>query len=89
MRNRSRRRARGARLHGIAIKAGARSAIGSLWMVNDQATADLLVRFYEALRTPGTSRAEALRRAQLSLLQQPIYKHPIYWSGFLLLNSWL
>lgn len=76
-------------LSGIAIKAGARSAIGSLWMVNDQATADLLVAFYAALRQPGTSRAEALRSAQLGLLRQREYEHPAYWSGFLLLNSWL
>ena len=76
-------------LSGIAIKAGARSAIGSLWAVNDQATADLLVGFYEALRQPGTSRAEALRSAQLGLLRQRVYEHPAYWSGFLLLNSWL
>jgi CHAT domain-containing protein len=76
-------------LSGIAIKAGARSALGSLWMVSDQATADLLVRFYQALREPGASRAEALRSAQLALLHQPVYRHPIYWSGFLLLNSWL
>ena len=76
-------------LSGIAIKAGARSAIGSLWQVSDQATADLLVGFYEALRQPGTSRAAALQSAQLALLRQPQYRHPAYWSGFLLLNSWL
>lgn len=76
-------------LSGIAIKAGARSAIGSLWMVSDQATADLLVGFYEALKVPGTSRADALRSAQLTLLREHVYRHPAYWSGFLLLNSWL
>jgi CHAT domain-containing protein len=76
-------------LSGIAIKAGARSAIGSLWMVSDQATADLLVAFYQALKKPGTSRADALRTAQLTLLREHVYRHPAYWSGFLLLNSWL
>ena len=63
--------------------------IGSLWKVSDEAASALLIGFYDALRVPGTSRAEALRRSQLQMLSQSRFRHPAYWSAFLLLNSWL
>jgi CHAT domain-containing protein len=76
-------------LAGIAVRAGARSALGTLWSVHDEATALLVERFYRELRTPGVSRALALQRAQLHLLRETPYKHPAYWSSLLLINSWL
>lgn len=76
-------------LSGVAVKAGARSALGTLWQVSDAATAEFMIRFYRALEGPGTSRAEAVRDAQLRLLRDPAYQHPYYWSPFLLINSWL
>ena len=76
-------------LAGIAVKAGARSAVATLWAVDDQATALLLAEFYRQLQQPETSKAGALRRAQLSLLGEPRYRHPGYWSPFLLIGNWL
>ncbi|MFO1430054.1 MAG: CHAT domain-containing protein [Candidatus Competibacteraceae bacterium] len=76
-------------LAGIAVKAGARSAIATLWTVDDEATALLLAEFYRQLQQPGTSKAGALRRAQLFLLGEPRYRHPGYWSPFLLIGNWL
>lgn len=76
-------------LSGIAVKAGARSAVGTLWRVNDQSSALLMQRFYAGLAQPGTSRAEALRQAQLALVQDLRYWHPGYWSAFLLISNWL
>jgi CHAT domain-containing protein len=76
-------------LAGVAVRAGARSALATLWSVNDQASTDLVAEFYTQLENPGMSRAEALRRAQVKLLQLPHYRHPAYWSPFLLINSWL
>lgn len=76
-------------LSGIAIKAGARSAIGTLWKVNDAATSELITEFYRQLQTPNNSRAAALQQAQLKLEDDLRYRHPGYWSAFLLLNSWL
>ena len=73
----------------MAIRAGARSALGSLWAVQDQATTELFVGFYEALKEPGVSKAEALQRAQLALLADPRFHHPYYWSPFLLISNWL
>ncbi len=76
-------------LAGIGIKAGARSVLASLWFINDQSTSLLVSRFYEALKEPSNSKAEALREAQLSLLEIYRYRHPAYWAPFLLIGSWL
>ncbi|MGG6265490.1 CHAT domain-containing protein [Leptolyngbya sp. AN03gr2] len=75
-------------LAGIATQAGARSTIASLWLVDSQSTAELMRIFYQAL-SKGQSKAEALRTAQLTLLSTSTYRHPYFWSSFLLIGSWL
>jgi len=76
-------------LAGVAIKAGARSALASLWTVNDPASAKLVSDFYRELKDPKLSKAKALQQAQLALLKDPRYRHPNYWSAFLLIGNWL
>ncbi len=76
-------------LAGVAIKAGARSALATLWFVNDEASSALVTEFYRHLKDPALSKAQALRQAQLTLLDNPEYQHPIFWAPFLLLNNWL
>ncbi|MGE5817698.1 MAG: CHAT domain-containing protein [Deltaproteobacteria bacterium] len=76
-------------LAGVAIKAGARSAIASLWTVNDEASADLVAELYREIKDPSISRAVALQRAQLKILSDPRYDHPGFWSAFILINNWL
>jgi CHAT domain-containing protein/Tfp pilus assembly protein PilF len=76
-------------LAGMAIKAGARSALATLWNISDQATVDLVLDFYRELKNPAISRAVALQRAQLKLIENPRYEHPGYWSAFLMINNWL
>jgi CHAT domain-containing protein/Tfp pilus assembly protein PilF len=76
-------------LAGIAIKAGARSALATLWNINDEAAVDLVLDFYRQLKNPATSRAVALQRAQLKLIENPRYEHPGFWSAFLMINNWL
>ena len=51
-------------LAGIAIKAGARSALATLWYINDQASAALVSEFYRKLSDPQLSKARALQEAQ-------------------------
>ncbi len=79
-------------LAGVAVRSGARSTVATLWRVNDQASAVLMGRFYEELSKIGTtkiSKAEALRRAQLSLLRDPAYRQqPYYWAPYLLIGNW-
>lgn len=76
-------------LAGVALKAGARSALATLWFINDEASATLISEFYRQLRDPAVSKAVALQRAQQKLLNDRIYGHPAYWSPFLLMNNWL
>lgn len=76
-------------LAGVAVKAGARSALATLWFINDQATALLVTEFYRQLRDPNLSKAKALQQAQLMLLNDRRYQHPGYWSPFLLIGNWL
>ncbi len=76
-------------LAGIAIKAGARSALATLWYISDQASSQLVGMFYENLQNPSFSRAAALREAQLRLMQDRRFRHPAYWAPFLLINNWL
>ena len=76
-------------LAGVALQAGARTAVATLWFINDESTADMVSEFYRQLEDPDISKAEALRAAQLSLLEQPRYRHPSYWAPFLLIGNWL
>jgi CHAT domain-containing protein/Tfp pilus assembly protein PilF len=76
-------------LAGMAIKAGARSALATLWNINDEAAVDLVLDFYRQVKNPTISRAVALQRAQLKLIENPRYEHPGFWSAFLMINNWL
>ena len=76
-------------LAGVAVRSGARSTLATLWSIQDDSTAELMIEFYRAIKKPGTTKAEALRQAQLSLLRSPKYQHPYYWSAFVLVGNWL
>jgi CHAT domain-containing protein len=76
-------------LAGVAIRAGARSTIASLWSVNDESTALLMNQFYQTLINQTQPRAEALRHAQLTLLKTPEYELPIFWAPYVLVGNWL
>jgi CHAT domain-containing protein len=76
-------------LAGVAIQAGARSAVATLWLVADDAAAVLMQAFYQHLKRPGVSKARALQQAQVSLLTNPRYADPFLWAPFLLINNWL
>jgi CHAT domain-containing protein len=71
------------------VQAGARSALATLWQVDDAATSQLVEIFYTELAKPGVSRAAALQSAQLELLADETFGHPNFWAPFLMINSWL
>jgi CHAT domain-containing protein len=73
---------------GVAVQAGARSIVATLWLVEANSTVELMEEFYKGLRN-GLTKAEALRQAQLALMKNPKYAHPYYWAPFLLVGSWL
>ncbi|HVM60473.1 MAG TPA: CHAT domain-containing protein [Verrucomicrobiae bacterium] len=77
-------------LAGVAVKAGARSALATLWFVNDQASASLMSEFYSQMARDHTvSKARALQLAQQKLLADRRYHHPCYWAPYLLIGNWL
>lgn len=75
-------------LAGAAAQAGVKSVIASLWAINDATTADLFKQFYSQLQMQ--SKAEALRSAQLKLIEPGGRSaHPAYWAPFVLIGNWL
>lgn len=71
--------------------AGASTTVVSQWKVDSASTARLMVGFHRALqgtgKETGVSRAEALRRSALQLMSDPKYRHPFYWSGFVVVGN--
>lgn len=76
-------------LAGVAIRAGARSTVASLWQVDDAAAAEMMGAFYTQIAEQKVSRAEALRLAQLQTLENRRFRHPYYWAPFVLVGNWL
>ncbi|MEG4031917.1 CHAT domain-containing tetratricopeptide repeat protein, partial [Microcoleus sp. Pol8_C1] len=75
----------GEEISGVAYvfeRAGAQAVMASLWSVDDSATKDLMVEFYQNINK-GMSKNEALRQAKLS----QITRHPFYWSPFILIGD--
>lgn len=76
-------------LAGVAVQAGARSTLASLWTVDDESGARLISQFYRELATRTVTKAEALRQAQLSLLRDPDYRYPVLWAPYVIVGNWL
>jgi CHAT domain-containing protein/tetratricopeptide (TPR) repeat protein len=64
--------------------AGASSVVASLWKVDDEATSELMKRFYTNMLRDGMTPAAALRAAQNSIRQQPQWRSPYFWAAFTL-----
>ncbi len=64
------------------VGAGGRTIVASHWPVPDDygATGRLISGFFDA--APGVATAEALRRAQIALMDDAETSHPFYWSAF-------
>ncbi len=75
-------------LAGVALSAGARSTLASLWQIGDNSTANFIDEFYRQLMT-GKITAEALREAQVKMLATPEYSLPMYWAPYILVGNWL
>ncbi|MGH9766566.1 MAG: CHAT domain-containing protein, partial [Blastocatellia bacterium] len=68
--------------------AGAPRVAASLWNVKDEATAELMKRFYEKMLREGMPPAAALRAAQVSMWKDKRWEAPYYWAGFTLQGEW-
>ncbi|MEL6334726.1 MAG: CHAT domain-containing protein, partial [Cyanobacteria bacterium J06626_26] len=76
-------------LAGVAVRAGARSTLASLWNLDDETSAVIMQQFYKILTDSPTTKATALQQAQLALLKNPRYQHPQYWAPYVLVGNWL
>ena len=77
-------------LAGMAVRAGARTTLATLWMVSDESTALAMKNFYQQLTQPQVqmTKAKALRQSQLNLIHSTRFKHPYYWAPFILVGNW-
>lgn len=91
-------------LGAIAQRKGARAIMATLWMVNDRSTSDFMTNFYNFYQKDGMTKSEAIRQAQLALLQLPDkrtsrkvdsivsldedFAKPFHWSPFILIGNW-
>jgi CHAT domain-containing protein/lipopolysaccharide biosynthesis regulator YciM len=86
-------------LAGVALQVGVKSAIASLWSVQDESTSELVKTFYTNYRNNGMSIAQALQQAQIKLIQAKKlppsaginikYDHPAYWAPMIVIGNWL
>ncbi|HXG66860.1 MAG TPA: CHAT domain-containing protein [Blastocatellia bacterium] len=72
--------------------AGVPTTVVSQWQVRSDSTAELMVAFHQQLQTrlagsPGRGAAAALRAAALKLMQNPKYRHPFHWAGFVVVGN--
>ena len=68
--------------------AGAKRVVASHWKVDDEATGELMARFYEEMFKQNRSPAAALRQAQLAMRQHDRWQSPFYWAAFVLQGEW-
>jgi CHAT domain-containing protein len=73
---------------GAALKARARSALGTLWPVSDDAAKDIMARFYAGLAS-GKPKAQSLRESQAALIGSQDMNHPFFWAPFIIVGDWL
>ena len=68
--------------------AGAPRVVVSLWKVNDEATAKLMTFFYQKMLVEKMKPVEALRAAQIEMLNSAEWQDPEYWAAFILQGEW-
>ena len=71
------------------IHAGIPSTLISLWAVDDCATSDVMILFYNELKK-GKSKDEALQQAKIKYMEQvdKAHQHPYYWAAFVQMGSY-
>ena len=69
--------------------AGTSTTVASQWKVDSASTARLMIDFHRNLQSEKvrTGTAEALRQAAIKLMADPKYRHPFFWSGFVVVGN--
>jgi CHAT domain-containing protein/Tfp pilus assembly protein PilF len=68
--------------------AGAARVVVSLWNVNDEATSELMAKFYQRIFKEGERPAAALRSAQVEMWRSSQWRAPYFWAAFVLQGEW-
>ncbi len=76
-------------ISGAAMKARAKSVLGTLWPVDDDAAVSVMTRFYTGIAQQGESKARALQQSQVQVLRNAQTAHPFFWAPFSLIGNWL
>ncbi|MEC4815063.1 MAG: CHAT domain-containing protein [Scytonema sp. PMC 1069.18] len=77
-------------ISGVSVRAGARSAIASLWTIDDKISVEFAEQLYNQLiKNSQQTKAQALQKAQIELKRSPEREHPRYWAPYILLGNWL
>jgi CHAT domain-containing protein len=79
--------ANGQEISGLAYvleRAGAKSAIASLWNAEDNTSAEIMTQFYQNLQK-GMTKSEAMQKAKLSQIEEN--PKPYFWSPFILIGD--
>jgi len=71
---------------GAAIRARARSVVGTLWPVSDEAASRFMEVFYSGMKHE--SKSEAFEAAQRDLIGTPRFAHPYFWAPVILIGNW-
>ncbi len=72
-------------LAGVAIQAGVKTALASLWSISDNKTPEIIKQFYMELQNDQLNKAEALQKAQVNLIKEN--EHPGFWAAFILIGN--
>jgi CHAT domain-containing protein len=68
--------------------AGSKRVVVSLWSVKDNATAELMKKFYQQMLDKKLNPVAALRAAQLEMWKTQQWKAPYYWAAFVIQGEW-
>jgi len=69
------------------LQGGAKEVVSTLWDIDDDATKDLMIKFYKEMYSAGLDPAAALRQSQISMMQSPHRSAPYYWAGFEIIST--
>lgn len=75
-------------ISGAAIKARARSVLGTLWPVEDSSAQTFMKLFYKGVAENALSKAAAVQQAQVAMIRSPELNHPFFWAPFTLIGNW-